>query len=227
MCTTCLILGCEVKKKWRNMRDTYSKHLKANKLQKDQRVRKNYKNWKWAPLMEVFKPFMPLAEIDNNYEDEFIDCDGTARSLPSDSAVDSEEDDTCLHSQSTDAIDIEDIKIENSDALLPPTSQKSPSYATNQSEKRSLSPDTVADYLKKKRKPYQELSPTELIFLGYAQTIETFSPKRQAITKLKIAQIVMEQELLHHEESLTPNNLNQGRSPFAEVDSHPEFALGT
>lgn len=62
-------------------------------------------------------------------------------------------------------------------------------------EKRSASPvDCASDYMHKKQK--LELTPIETIFLGYAQTIQRFSPKRQVLTKLKIAQIIMEQELL-------------------------------
>lgn len=37
--------------------------------------------------------------------------------------------------------------------------------------------------------------------LAHAQTIKIFHPKRQAITKMKIAQLIMEQELLQIEEN--------------------------
>jgi hypothetical protein len=36
---------------------------------------------------------------------------------------------------------------------------------------------------------------TELLFLGYAKALKTFTPRRQSITKIKIAQIFMEQEI--------------------------------
>jgi hypothetical protein len=35
---------------------------------------------------------------------------------------------------------------------------------------------------------------TELLLLGYAKTLKTFTPRRQPITKMKNAQIFMEQE---------------------------------
>jgi hypothetical protein len=40
---------------------------------------------------------------------------------------------------------------------------------------------------------------TELLFLGYAKTLKTFTSRRQSITKMVIAQIFMEQEIEQEE----------------------------
>ncbi|CAH0552826.1 unnamed protein product [Brassicogethes aeneus] len=48
---------------------------------------------------------------------------------------------------------------------------------------------------------HNTLDATDLIFLGYSHTIKTFSPTRQINLKLKIAQIIMEEELKQLEET--------------------------
>lgn len=40
----------------------------------------------------------------------------------------------------------------------------------------------------------------DLLFSSYANTLKTFSGKRQAIAKLKIAEVMMQQEIMHFEE---------------------------
>ena len=40
----------------------------------------------------------------------------------------------------------------------------------------------------------------DLLFSAHAQTIKTFSKKRQAIAKIKVSQVIMEQELQNLEE---------------------------
>jgi hypothetical protein len=47
------------------------------------------------------------------------------------------------------------------------------------------------------------LDGTERIFVGYEKTVKTVSSIRQAITKINIAQTVMEQELEHEEQQIS------------------------
>jgi hypothetical protein len=63
----------------------------------------------------------------------------------------------------------------------------------------SSSVEKVTDYLQNMSSS-ADLDGTELVSLGYARTVKTFSSRTQAITKMKIAQIIMEQELEHEEE---------------------------
>lgn len=46
--------GEDIKKKWKNLRDTYTKHLRS---QAGHLAAKNYKNWPWAKHMDFVKPF--------------------------------------------------------------------------------------------------------------------------------------------------------------------------
>lgn len=57
----------------------------------------------------------------------------------------------------------------------------------------------MVNYFENKRARYDK-TPIDLIFSGYAKTVKSFSLKRQAITKIKIAQIIGDQELEHIEE---------------------------
>lgn len=56
--------------------------------------------------------------------------------------------------------------------------------------------DRVIEHLQNKR-GRNDYDATELIFLGYAKTIKSFSLERQAQTKLEIAQVIMKQEIEH------------------------------
>ena len=55
------------------------------------------------------------------------------------------------------------------------------------------------DYLEQKRMQ-KEKDQTECLMLAYADLIRTFSAKRQIITKMKITEIVRQQELLNLED---------------------------
>lgn len=48
---------------------------------------------------------------------------------------------------------------------------------------------------------------TDSLMLAHAKTIKTFSGRRQAITKMKVAQVIMEQELLHLEDVSSTEHL--------------------
>lgn len=63
-----ILLGDILSKKWRNLRDNYSKYLRSTKTTTGQGVNdvanKNlvkYKKWQWAPQMEFLKPFIKTA----------------------------------------------------------------------------------------------------------------------------------------------------------------------
>ena len=43
----------------------------------------------------------------------------------------------------------------------------------------------------------------DLLFSAHARTVKTFSKKRQAIAKLKVSQVIMEQELQNLEEVIS------------------------
>jgi hypothetical protein len=57
-----------LKKKLKNLRDTYFKFLKTFKSTTSQSAKRNYRNWQWAKHMESFKPFLAYAKTDMNLE---------------------------------------------------------------------------------------------------------------------------------------------------------------
>lgn len=142
--------------------------------------------------MEPFKPYLSFTRNDIN-SNENTEDDRTRTDMV---LIDSDSNNSSLNIEpKTEKHDSFEF-VEASSSQLPPQETKLNFVS-------SISPDEEDvirnNHLGKRKK--MGLSPTETIFLGYAQTIETFSPKRQAITKLKIAQIIAEQELQQIEET--------------------------
>ncbi|XP_050503726.1 uncharacterized protein LOC126882771 [Diabrotica virgifera virgifera] len=63
---------------------------------------------------------------------------------------------------------------------------------------KPTSVDSIISYFESRKKT--EKDSTDLLFLSYAGLIKQFSGKRQAETKLQIAEIIAKQELMHYEE---------------------------
>ena len=61
----------------------------------------------------------------------------------------------------------------------------------------TLSVESLVNYFQNKKKP--EIDAIDLLFSAHARTVKTFS-KKQAIAKLKVSQVIMEQELQNLEE---------------------------
>lgn len=189
--------GENVKKKWKNLRDTYIKFLKTSK--KKENLYKNYRNWQWADHMEEFKPYMPISKPESSTSEQPVEEETSEHKFShsiqlSDSAPESDIEDPLAQETSKT-----DNDYEYTESHIRSTS----SIIEHKESKRSIDvvkePVYSFDTIVQKRQKF-DLSPLEMIFLGYARTIETFSPKRQAKTKLKIAQLIMEQELQHYEE---------------------------
>jgi hypothetical protein len=75
--------------------------------------------------------------------------------------------------------------------------------------------EKVMEYLQNKCSR-TNLDGTERVFLGYAKTMKTFCFIRQAITKMKIAQIIME---LEHEEGQTSSSRTSLSTDASLVES--------
>lgn len=188
-----------MKKKWKNLRDTYSKFLKSVKSTTGQSAKKNYSNWQWAKHMESFKPFLAYAKTDTNLEPLQV------RQLDeAENDLDYNEE---LSAEPHSGIENEDtgnttFEFESSRS---PTTEKTATPQVQWSKKRKLcdqtsNVDKVVQYLENKRRP-TDMDGTELLFLSYAKTLKTFTPRRQATTKMKLAQIFMEQEIEQGEEA--------------------------
>ncbi|KAJ3662191.1 hypothetical protein Zmor_006547 [Zophobas morio] len=232
--------GEDVKKKWKNLRDSYAKYLKSKKTRTGQSAKKNYKNWQWAPFMEHFKPFLAFANTDTNVS-EPVDVGENTEQLTNNTTVSESDYSQTVETEDTDIEDTTSDRTHIKNTTIPKPSQASQervvasTSSSNQSarqkrrssvkaEERSGSAvDTVIAYLEEKRK--KKISPTDMIFMGYSETIQTFSPRRQAYVKMKIAEIMTEQECQHLEEVMG-NNHHKSR-PSSAATSYTSSSLLT
>lgn len=63
-----LFAGEDLKKRWKNLRDCFSKHLRSEKTRTGQVAKSicRYKSWPWAQHMEAFRPFLQFAQTKSN-----------------------------------------------------------------------------------------------------------------------------------------------------------------
>lgn len=204
-------LGEEAKKRWKNLRDCYAKHLRSEKTQTGQHAKNinRYKAWPWAIHMSAFKPFFKFAPTTSNIE--FIE---TGMAFPN-----TQEENNFINAENND---------EPSDTSVTETLNNTEAYSSNCAKyneksntpqlskkcasKRKFTGETnnqssvsqVLSYLKNKpentseRTTYDDM---ELLFLGHAKTVKKFGARRQIITKFRIAQIIMEEELNNLEDA--------------------------
>lgn len=209
------------------MRDTYAKYIRSTKTKTGQAATKA-KVWVWAHHMEAFRPFLTFAKtisnvskinsvpstsesvtvsLDDNFEAETIQLHSDNNSI--EDTVDTELQDA--HPQvinSSQSPHITPSALEPPDVATP-TTIKVPTKE-KKGKKVSQPSSSVGDVIKYfETKNKREHDAIDSLMLAHAKTIKTFSGRRQVITKMKIAQVIMEQELLHQEElaaSLQQNN---------------------
>ncbi|XP_018563087.1 uncharacterized protein LOC108904871 [Anoplophora glabripennis] len=172
--------GDDLKKKWKNIKDCYQKYLRTVNTKSGQVVKRSYKNWQWAQLMEFLRPQAEstINDIDN--------CKNET-----------------VHSLNEDSESLEENSLQDST----PCNRNSRKRVA-----REIPAAPSMDYLQSKKQQVTSSDATDLIFLGYSNTVKTFSPMRQAIVKMRIAQIIMEEEL---------NNLEETTQATASSKSSP------
>lgn len=69
-----IFLGDDMKKKWKNLRDTFAKYIKGTKTKTGQAVN-NTKKWMWAEQMKAFRPFLAFAKTSTNISVSVLDED--------------------------------------------------------------------------------------------------------------------------------------------------------
>lgn len=178
-----------MKKKWRNLRDTFAKYIKSNKNKTGQTATK-FKKWIWADQMEGFRPFLTAAQPTSN------------------SDIYSEE---STNIEPTEFVEISEIPETEQTSTFTPTSNTTSKLGSTletpvtpkENRKRKCEPSTsvqdMITYFESKKK--KEFDAIDKLFLAHACTIKTFSARRQIEVKMKIAQVIMEHELLHLEEN--------------------------
>ncbi|KAJ8915018.1 hypothetical protein NQ315_015992 [Exocentrus adspersus] len=180
--------GEELKKKWKNIKDCYQKHLRTlNSKSIHITPKRSYRNWQWAPLMEFCRK---QTEASIKYSNKF----GKSRNdAPSEPERDREEETACETAPSSSW---QGTKRKREETAVSVPSRKQLIY--------------TADAI-------------DLIFLGYSNTIKSFSPTRQATVKMKIARVIMEEELKNLEEASIIRVVSKATEEETGVfdDEHP------
>lgn len=160
--------------------------------------------------MEFFRPFLAFAKTDSNVKNINQECDiehvgnnsdfdDTTEEVLSPTPVSQSTPgaEIILHDSSTQSTSGTSINL----TTTTPQKISKKRRANNDNQSASSSVNAIVNYFEQKKKAIRcDKTPNDLIFAGYAQTVNSFSLKRQSITRLKIAQIISEQELLNIEE---------------------------
>ncbi|KAL1488157.1 hypothetical protein ABEB36_015115 [Hypothenemus hampei] len=209
--------GDDLKKRWKNLRDCFSKYLRSEKTRTGQAAKSicRYKTWPWAQHMEVFKPFLQFAQTQSNITDDLAESSKIA-----DGGI--------------ETWNIQNETTENRQKyyiiLIHIRKRKALNSSTNV--------DKVIEFLDKRHSNVKnDCDSIDLIFKGYAASVKKLSNRRQTMIKYKIAKIIMEEELAQEAETPTEsrpgtsvvNNFdtssymsnNMSKSPYDNLSSNP------
>lgn len=175
--------------------------------------------------MESFRPYLSFTQASSNTSD-IDEENGVAEVLLLESKVDSIENCISEHSENNLTRDIsvaDPLHLQSSSngpriiaSFQSPHSTQSSASNILQSRHRtfrkrsaqasSSSATELTNYYENNTNTVYD--GTDSLMLAHAKTIKTFSGRRQAITKMKIAEVIMEQELLHLEDASSTEYLN-------------------
>ncbi|XP_022917419.1 uncharacterized protein [Onthophagus taurus] len=188
-------IGCQIKSngkiaknKWKNLKDTYAKYLKTHKNGTARKTK-----WLWADDMKWFKPYLSYPELasyivknerheNNEPSTHYIEpVDVPLPEATEDSSEESPSDST--HSMS------------NNDPLRASSSNETvkKSKIVKCVAQSSSSVETMIGRLE--NKITIELDAIDTLFLAHAKTIKSFPPRRQIKAKMRIAEVIMDEEL--------------------------------
>ncbi|KAL1516208.1 hypothetical protein ABEB36_000127 [Hypothenemus hampei] len=204
--------GDDLKKRWKNLRDCFSKYLRSEKTRTGQAAKSicRYKTWPWAQHMEVFKPFLQFAQTQSNITDDL--AEKSSENVSEASTIEQERSTKILHNLN--------------------------SYKKRKALNSSTNVDKVIEFLDKRHSNVKnDCDSIDLIFKGYAASVKKLSNRRQTMIKYKIAKIIMEEELAQEAETPTEsrpgtsvvNNFdtssymsnNMSKSPYDNLSSNP------
>lgn len=191
-----LFAGDDLKKRWKNLRDCFSKHLRSEKTRTGQGAKSicRYKSWPWAQHMDAFRPFLQFAQTESNIpttddiaeSPEVVDDGIEAESSEN---VNEASTGTTVQERSTQI-----SYIRNSRQKRKPVE--------NSSSNNSSNVDKVIHFLNKRHSDVKNnCDSIDLTFQGYASSVKKLSNRRQTMVKYKIAKIIMEEELAQEAET--------------------------
>lgn len=183
------------KNKWKNLKDCLTKHLKGTTTTAGQASTK-YVHWQWAKHMAFMKPHLNFASTNTNVEQQ-------------------------------SSSDVQDSQLRSDAQGNQPSSSLQGTHARSHrhsQRRRQISSDSentpfshtdrIIQYLENKK---NNCDATELIFKGYARLIKQFSIQRQARIKMNIAKMIAEEEVAHHEETMSRMNQPSPHYPPSPV----------
>ncbi|XP_055910538.1 uncharacterized protein LOC129944901 [Eupeodes corollae] len=224
------------KKKWKNLKDSYVKYLKSehskNSTRNSNKSLRRYRTWPWASKMEFVRPFckFSIPSESNATEKQWYEL---ADGVNSDESLKGFPETELLEDPYEQKIDIkltthfkdQHLNIHDLDTRSQENEDEFNTHSAIQHINiDSCKFDAIDDSPKKakRRRMLEKTSSThndiELILMGYAKTIKTFSAKRQTMVKFKFSQILMEAELEQQEED--QSNINGPLGPMAKMQFH-------
>ncbi|XP_050311572.1 transcription factor Adf-1-like [Anthonomus grandis grandis] len=201
--------GEDAKKRWKNIRDCYAKHLRSEKTHTGQKAKNidRYRSWPWAAQMSAFKPFL-LSNVEETVNED----------------TQSSQEENHLSRRETETYELtetyensSDVDRSRSSANTTENSTITPHLLKKTAPKRKFvrennesSVSQVLSYLKNKDNNSQGTSYDDLhlLFLGHAKAVKKLSSKRQAVAKYRVAQVIMEEELRDIEETTTGSSFS-------------------
>ncbi|XP_049943715.1 transcription factor Adf-1-like [Schistocerca serialis cubense] len=210
--------GDQMKRKWKNLRDTYARYLRISSEEGS-----STKRWIWSEKMEIFRPFVPLGsssaevtgpEPGSPSPETGAESEDSAHEEEEAAAQESELRSGCppthpQHEMITCDLDVgteaptvpkpetdrlsfqEQLPASTEEVCVPPGAKMRAATAPTEPQA------PVITYLES-RAGTDEI---DSLFLAYATTVKKFSPRRQVMTKLKLAQLIAEEELAHLDET--------------------------
>ncbi|XP_044745535.1 uncharacterized protein LOC123307339 [Coccinella septempunctata] len=198
--------GEELKKRWKNLRDCFSKHLRAEKIRTGQAAVSfsRYKTWPWAQQMVFFRPFLHHAPTESNVF--ATDCETESRTEPRTEPKTEPRTEPSTESR-TEPLESE-IETSNSqnehENFMAEKNMGQKRKRSDVATDNSSNIDKVLNYLDKKHCNEQKDS-IDLTFQAYAASVKKLTIRRQTMVKYKIAKLIMKEELAQQLESEKEN----------------------
>nr|CAD7579787.1 unnamed protein product [Timema californicum] len=205
--------GDDMKKKWKNLRDSYAKHLRAEKSHIGQPPKSidRYKTWPWAQQMAFFRPFLQFGSTNSNIStvDSVLDSPDESENSREGLFVSKDRADEYGFLQQAVEMPTQPQPAQESPCRQAPIANNRKRKHHEETLSQPSAVERVLAYLENKNVDqnfsYEDI---DLIFLGYAKTIKKFSPRRQTIVKFKMAQLLMEEELAQQMDDESKNTFS-------------------
>ncbi|KAH9509147.1 hypothetical protein Btru_049208 [Bulinus truncatus] len=177
--------GDEIKRQWMNIMNSYKKFLKLNKITTDQAI-KTSTEWQWSDEMEFLQPFVSFSETSLNVR-------SLTKGIQDGNSPDRPFDETQIEPASSQTYE---VYVE----AAPTKHDVSSNRKRKKNDCNKTPVESVVHYFENPHKK-DAGDKTDLLFSSYAETLKTFTLERQAVVKLKMAELFAEHELLHLKET--------------------------